>query len=29
MSKIPKSIRKELAALAAKLESEIDFSDDT
>ena len=27
MSKVPKSIRKELAALAAKPESEIDFSD--
>jgi uncharacterized protein (DUF4415 family) len=27
MSKVPKSIREELAALAAKHESEIDFSD--
>ena len=27
LSKVPESIRKELAALAAKLESEIDFSD--
>ena len=27
MSKVPKSIRKELAALAAKPESQIDFSD--
>jgi uncharacterized protein (DUF4415 family) len=27
MSKVPKSLRKELAALAAKPESEIDFSD--
>ena len=27
MNKVPKSIRKELAALAAKPESEIDFSD--
>ncbi|MBI4756606.1 MAG: BrnA antitoxin family protein [Betaproteobacteria bacterium] len=27
MSKVPESIRKELAALAAKPESEIDFSD--
>jgi uncharacterized protein (DUF4415 family) len=27
MSKVPKSIRQELAALAAKPESEIDFSD--
>jgi uncharacterized protein (DUF4415 family) len=27
MKKLPKSIRKELAALAAKPESEIDFSD--
>jgi len=27
MNKVPESIRKELAALAAKPESEIDFSD--
>ena len=27
MSKVPESIRKELAALAAKPESEVDFSD--
>ena len=27
MSKVPKSIREELAALVAKPESEIDFSD--
>ena len=27
MNKVPEAVRKELAALAAKLESEIDFSD--